>query len=132
MEEGWIDYVVPQDYWDLDNTKLNDDNNLYQEIDDLDDEEENIYQSIDEFDDDNNLYQEIDELDNEEEIEEVYEEDETVEMDFDTSVLDEFDDYEQNTSKKKKGSYADIAFIKRCVMRIFSELYKKRNHAARI
>lgn len=24
MEEGWIDYVVPQDYWDLDNTKLND------------------------------------------------------------------------------------------------------------
>jgi len=22
MEEGWIDYVVPQDYWDLDNTKL--------------------------------------------------------------------------------------------------------------
>lgn len=25
MEEGWIDYVVPQNYFDMDNTKLNDD-----------------------------------------------------------------------------------------------------------
>ena len=25
MEEGWIDYVVPQDYWDLDNTTLGED-----------------------------------------------------------------------------------------------------------
>ena len=25
MQEGWIDYVVPQDYWDLDNTTLGED-----------------------------------------------------------------------------------------------------------
>ena len=27
MQEGWIDYVVPQDYWDLDNTSLDDEGN---------------------------------------------------------------------------------------------------------
>ncbi len=26
MDQGWIDYVVPQDYWDLDNTKLDENN----------------------------------------------------------------------------------------------------------
>ena len=27
MENGWIDYVVPQDYWDLDNVKLDEEGN---------------------------------------------------------------------------------------------------------
>ena len=27
MEQGWIDYVVPQNYWDLDNTKLDEEGN---------------------------------------------------------------------------------------------------------
>lgn len=100
---------------DFNSDELDDEENLYQKINDLDDDNENLYQEIDELDDDiesNGVEETYNETESEE-IEE-YVDDETEEIDFDTSVLDDLDDYEEVNPKKKKvvveSEEADIDF----------------------